>query len=50
MEGIDFVDAQTSKAIDALYAYEFIGAIAVNPQASMFVATDKNKLLIWSIR
>ena len=47
---IDFIDAKTFKAVDALYAYEFIGAIAVNPIDSMFVATGVNKLLIWTIK
>lgn len=46
---IDFIDARSFKVLDTLYAGDLIGAIAVNPSASMFVATDSNKLLIWLI-
>lgn len=47
---IDFIDARSFKAVDTLYVDHLIGAIAVNPRAPMFVATDNNKLMIWSIQ
>ena len=47
---IDFIDAQSYKVADTLYVDHLIGAIAVNPRAPMFVATDNNKLMIWSIQ
>lgn len=47
---IDFIDAQSFKVVDTLYADDLIGAIAVNPRAPMFVATDNNKLMIWSFK
>jgi WD40 repeat protein len=47
---IDFIDARSFKAVDTLYAGDLIGAIAVNPRIPMFVATDNNKLMIWSFK
>jgi WD40 repeat protein len=47
---IDFIDARSFKVVDTLYADHLIGAIAVNPLAPMFVATDNNKLMIWSFK
>ncbi len=47
---IDLIDAPSYKLADTLYVDHLIGAVAVNPRAPMFVATDNNKLMIWSIQ
>lgn len=47
---IDFIDSRSLKVVDTLYVGHLIGAIAVNQRAPMFVATDNNKLMAWSIQ
>lgn len=47
---IDFIDTHTFKVADTLDAGNFIGALAVDPLAPMFVVTVGHRLLIWSIR